>query len=216
MYRECNVLFLGLCDYKEAYSYQRQLLCKRIGHKIPDTLVLVYHPPVITIGRSGGMGSIPASPLELKQESIAVYITQRTGDLFYHGPGQLVCYPILDIKGHGKEPALVVKKYCEVMVRVMGDYGLTGLLGKGPGVWYKDELIGFADIDVTGGVTFYGFALNININMVNFKYITRNDSKYQGFTSLQKILGRQVDEDEIRSSVISHFGEVFNLKMVLK
>ena len=213
MYRECNVLFLGLCEYREAYSYQRQLLCKRIGNKIPDTLVLVYHPSVITIGCAGETGGKLVSPTEVGQESIAVYKNHLLGNIFYHGPGQLVCYPILDIKGHGKDPELVVKKYCEVMVRVMGGYGLSGLLVKGPGVWYRDEMIGFADINVTGGVTFYGFALNININMDNFKYITQKGSR---FTSLQKILGRRLDEDEVKNSVISHFGEVFTLKMVLK
>lgn len=213
MYRECNVLFLGLCEYKEAYSYQRQLLCKRLGHKISDTLVIVYHPPVITIGCAGEVDGILVSPMEVRQESIEVYKAHRMGNIFYHGPGQLVCYPILDIKGHGKDPEMVVKRYCEVMVRVMGDYGLRGLLGKGPAVWYGDEMIGFADINVDGGVTYYGFALNININMNNFKYITQKGSR---FTSLQEILGRQVDEDEVRKSVISHFGEVFNLKMVVK
>ncbi|GBF32234.1 octanoate-protein-N-octanoyltransferase [Desulfocucumis palustris] len=215
MYRKCNVVYLGCCDYQEAYSYQRQLICKRMGYKIPDTLVLLYHPPILTIGRKGARGHILVEPEVLRREGILVYETDRSGDITYHGPGQLLAYPILDLKQHVKDERWLVNNYEEVVIRLLKDYSLSGYRrDKCPGVWVGNRKISTLGIAISNWISYHGFALNINTNLNHFSYIDPCGKSDQGVTSLEKERGAPVDEEEVRERVIWHFGQVFNLEML--
>lgn len=212
--RECNVVYLGSCEYKEAYAYQRQLICKRMGYKIPDTIILLHHPPVLTIGREGTRGHILVSPGVLRREGILVYDTDREGDITYHGPGQLVGYPILDLKQHDGGIRRVIQNCEEVFIRVLRDLGLIGVrMDNYPGVWFGEENICAIGFGVSSGVTYHGFAFNVNTNLKHFGYITPCGRTGKGVTSLEKIFGRKIDEEDVRHKVVRHFGEVFHLKM---
>ncbi len=214
MYRECNVVYLGSCDYQEAYAYQRQLICKRMGYKIPDTLVLLYHPPILTIGRKGARGHILAPPEVLRKEGILVYETDRSGDITYHGPGQLVAYPILDLKQHAGDELWLMSCYEDVIIRVLKDFNLNGLrMDKCTGVWVEGKKICSIGIAINNWVSYHGFALNINVNLDHFRYIAPYGKAGEIVTSLQNMLGREIDEENVRDRVVRRFGEVFGLKM---
>jgi lipoyl(octanoyl) transferase len=214
MYRKCNVVYLGSCDYQEAFAYQRQLICKRMGYKIPDTLVLLQHPPILTIGRQGARGHILALPEVLRREGILVYESDRGGDINYHGPGQLVAYPILDLRQHVKDEQWLIYNYQEVIIRVLGDFKLSGSrLERCADVWVKGKKICSIGIAINNWVSYHGFALNINANLEHFKYIAPCGETGEITTSLQNLLGRDIDEEKVRDSVVRYFGEVFDLEM---
>ncbi|MFZ5595548.1 MAG: lipoyl(octanoyl) transferase LipB [Bacillota bacterium] len=214
MTRECSVIQLGLFDYREAYLLQKQLLCRRIGKKIPDTLVLLQHPAVITIGRKGSRNNILASPEELCREGILVYDADRGGDITYHGPGQLIAYPILDLSQHIKDVHRVIFMYEEVVIRLLDGYGVEGRRIPGyPGVWVENEKICAIGIGITNWVTYHGFALNVNTNLVHFSYISPCGITEKGVTSLERILGGAVNMDDVERKMVTVFGQVFDLKM---
>lgn len=214
MNRGFKVVYLGCCEYPEASAYQRQLICKRLGYKIDDTLILLHHPPVITIGRDGTRGHILAAPEVLRREGILVYETDRGGDITYHGPGQLVGYPILDLRQHGGSVRRIIYNYEEIFIRVLREFGLIGSRHDNyPGVWFGGENICAVGVGVSNGVVYHGFAFNINTNLRHFSYITPCGITGKGVTSLQKIFGREIDEDEVRQKTVRYFGEVFHLEM---
>lgn len=214
MIRECRVVSLGMCDYQEAYQLQKQLLCRRIGGKIPDTLVLLQHPPVFTIGRKGTRKNILAGNEVLYREGILVYNTDRGGDITYHGPGQIVGYPILDLNLHGRDVHRVINMYEEVVIRLLAGYGLKGSrLTEHPGVWVDHEKICAIGIGISNWVTYHGFALNVNTNLEHFRYIIPCGITGRGVTSMARILGRGVDETSVAGELVRIFGRVFDLQM---
>lgn len=214
MIRECRVVDLGRCDYQEAYLLQKQLLCRRIGGKIPDTLILLQHPPVFTIGRKGTRKNILVSNEVLYREGILVYNTDRGGDITYHGPGQIVGYPILDLNLHGRDVRRVIKMYEEVIIRLLAYYGLKGSrLLDHPGVWIKHEKVCAIGIGISNWVSYHGFALNVNTNLTHFGYIIPCGITGRGVTSMARILGRDVDEAGVAGELVKLFGQVFDLEM---
>ncbi|MHB8158044.1 MAG: lipoyl(octanoyl) transferase LipB, partial [Desulfocucumaceae bacterium] len=195
MSRKCRVMRLGLCDYQEACQLQKQLLRRRIDKEIPDTLVLLQHPPVFTIGRRGSRGNILVGPDVLGREGIAVYNADRGGDVTYHGPGQLVGYPVMDLSQHGTDVLRIIQSYEEVIIKLLGRYGLLGQrVVDYPGVWVGGEKVCAVGIGVSNWVSYHGFALNINTNLSHFGYIVPCGIKGRGVTSLGKITGKTVDE----------------------
>ncbi|MFZ5648997.1 MAG: lipoyl(octanoyl) transferase LipB [Bacillota bacterium] len=214
MTRECRVVHLGRCDYREACSLQKQLLRLRIENKIPDTLVLLQHPPVFTIGRKGSRKNILVSAEVLNREGIPVCDTDRGGDVTYHGPGQIVGYPILDLNRHGKDVHRVINLYEEVVIRLLKGYGIQGCrVPEYPGVWVGNEKICAIGIGVSNWVTFHGFAINVNTNMDHFSFITPCGISGKGVTSMERILGGKMDESVVAGELVRIFGHVFDLEM---
>lgn len=214
MIRECRVVYLGRCEYKEAHLLQKQLLGRRIGQKIPDTLLILQHHPVITLGRRGDRGNILAGGEILQREGIPVYSTDRGGDVTYHGPGQIVGYPVLDLRQHGGDVHRLIQMYEEVIIGLLSGYGLEGgrLAGR-PGVWVGDQKICAVGIGISNWVTFHGFALNVNTNLEHFSYITPCGIPGRGVTSMHRLLGREVDETAVADGLVESFGRVFGLEM---
>lgn len=214
MFRECRVICLGLCDYKEAYMLQKQLLCRRIGQRVQDTLVLMQHPSVFTIGRRGSRKNIIVNPEVLYREGILIYEADRGGDITYHGPGQLVAYPILDLNRHGRDVARVINMYEEAVIKTLAGFNIEGSrIPEYPGVWVGNEKISAVGIGISNWVTYHGFSININTYLKHFSYIIPCGIKDRGITSMEKILGRKVDEISVEEELVKAFGDTFNLEM---
>lgn len=212
--RECRVIQLGLCDYMDAYKIQKQILDQRKSGTIPDTLLFLSHPPVLTIGRRGNRKNILVSDEVLYREGIVVYETDRGGDITYHGPGQIVGYPVLDLKQFGRDVHRIINMYEEVIIRLLKYYDLEGSRVQDyPGVWIGNEKICALGIGISRWVSFHGFALNVNTNLNHFSYIIPCGITGRGVTSMSKVLERNVDESEVTGFLTKIFGMVFGLQM---
>lgn len=214
MARDCLVTKLGLCDYMDAYKIQKQILDQRKNGTIPDTLLLLSHTPVLTIGRRGNRKNILVSDEVLCREGIEVYETDRGGDITYHGPGQIVGYPILDLKQHGRDVHRIINMYEEVIIKLLEYYNLEGTRVQDyPGVWIGNEKVCALGIGISRWVSFHGFALNVNTNLNHFSFIISCGIIGRGVTSMSQALKRRVDETEVIEVLTMIFGKVFSLKM---
>lgn len=209
---QCQVYYLGEYDYGKAYNLQMRLVRKRIAGSIPDTLLLLNHPPVYTVGRGGTNKHILVPEEVLLREGIAVYNTDRGGDVTYHGPGQLVGYPILDLRQHGKDLHRLIENYEEVIIRTLYSFGIPAeRIEKYPGVWVEREKICAIGIGVSNWISYHGFAFNLNPNMEHFSFILPCGIREYGVTSLRRVLGHPVQEQEVIEAVVNRFCEVFDV-----
>ena len=217
MNRECQVVFLGKCEYQYSNQLQKEFLRQRIEGTVPDTLILVQHYPVITMGRKGNIANIVANREVLNREGITVHQVDRGGDVTYHGPGQIVAYPILDLNWHGKDVHRVLFRYEEVIIEMLSVYGLKGSRLSGyPGVWVGNEKICAIGIGIRQWVTYHGFALNVNTNLDHFGYIKPCGLSDKGVTSMHRLLNQELDDNEVMENMIGVFGRVFGLEMKIQ
>jgi lipoate-protein ligase B len=206
-----SVFELGLIEYQEAHHLQRILHRQRVEGKIPDVLLLLEHPPTVTIGKSGALDNVLVSRERLTQEGMSLFFTDRGGDVTYHGPGQLVGYPIVDIRQRGKDLHSYIKKLEEVILRTLRDFSIDGDRDeRHPGVWVKEEEIAAIGLSVRKWVSMHGFALNINIDLEHFSFINPCGFSDRRATSMSKILGSLVPMRDAANSLISNFREVFD------
>ena len=207
----CVVLELGLIEYQEAYNLQRNLHRQRVEGKIPDVLLLLEHPPTITIGKSGTPDNVLVSRERLAREGISVFFTDRGGDVTYHGPGQLVGYPLVDLRQRGKDLHGYVKKLEEVILRILKDFSIRGDRDEcHPGVWVDGEEIAAIGLSLRNWVSMHGFALNINVDLEHFSFVNPCGFSDRRVTSMSKILGSHVPMHEATNSLITHFCRVFD------
>lgn len=214
--RKCDVFPLGLLDYRKAWDLQRELVGKRWKKEINDTLLLVEHPPLFTIGRRGSSRNILVSDKHLEEKGISVYEVDRGGDITYHGPGQIIGYPILDLNEHGRDVHLMLRRLEEVIIKLLSDHGVEALRIPGyTGVWVGKEKIAAIGIGVRHWITFHGFCLNVNPDMNYFALINSCGLKDKGVTSLQQTTpGKTIPGlKNLQQNLIKHFGEVFRLEM---
>ena len=210
--RAIEVRRLGVVPYAEALAMQRALVEDRKAGRVPDLLLLLQHPPVITLGvrGDGGRSNIVVAPEQLEQLGIDVTETGRGGDVTYHGPGQVVGYPIIDLKPDRCDVHVYVRDVEEVMIRVCADYGLTAGRIKGlTGVWIESEKIGAIGIRISRWVTSHGFAFNVSTDLDHFKLIVPCGITDHGVTSLERATGRRIPLAETEDSLIRHFCDVF-------
>ncbi len=207
-------LRFGVVDYEQAYNLQRQILQDRIDNKCPDHLILLQHNPVITVGRNGDNRNILASQTILDSQGIRVYEIERGGDVTYHGPGQLTGYPIIDLRNYRKDVHWYLRQLEETIIKFLSYYRIVGRRIAGlTGVWVQDEKIAAIGVAVKRWVTYHGFALNINPNLLHFKLINPCGITDKEVTSLAKILGFNVDITEAEDKLISAFSDVFNVEI---
>lgn len=212
MSRDCSIFNLGMRDYQEVYELQKKLVLYRSKQEIPDTLLLLEHPPVFTVGRKGGWNNILCTGEKLAQEGIAVYEINRGGDITYHGPGQLVGYPILDLNRHGRDIHLYIRKLEQVIIDTIGEYGIVGRRVEGyTGVWVGREKVAAIGIAVKRWVTMHGFALNVEPRLDHFSLINPCGITGRGVTSLSRLLGKAVDIEGVCNYFIDHFARLFTL-----
>jgi lipoyl(octanoyl) transferase len=215
--RPLDIRRLGVVPYSEALEVQHALVADRKAGRIPDTLLLLQHPHVITLGvkTAGARAHILATPDELRARDVDVTEAGRGGDITYHGPGQIVGYPILDLRPDRQDVHRYVRDLEEVMIAVCGDFGvqagrlpgLTGTWATGPGGdWGK---IGAIGVRISRWVTSHGFAFNVNTDLEFFRLIVPCGISDRGVTSLRRLIGRAIDLADVEARFVHHFASVF-------
>jgi lipoate-protein ligase B len=208
------VLNLEREPYERAWKLQHVLVKARQEGRIDDILILLEHEPVITLGRMADAAHILASPEQLRQAGITVQRIERGGDVTYHGPGQLVGYPILSLAEHHLGVSDYMHALEEVLIRTLADFGLAADRRKGViGVWVRETKIAALGARVERGVTYHGFALNVATNLAHFAFIVPCGLANAQVTSMQQQLRKTVDMRVVRGQVTWHFGQVFTVSM---
>ena len=209
----CVAGYLGVIPYELALKIQQELMQARAEGSIPDVMLLLQHPPVFTIGRFRGEKDIIVSPETLTKEGIAVFHTNRGGSITYHGPGQLVGYPILNLEENGLGVREYVWKLETVIIKLLLSLGIQGhRLAKYPGVWIGEDKVCSIGINVSHHVTMHGFALNIDTDLRHFKYINPCGVKGIRMTSISKLLGYSLEPNNIIGALLDSFSATFGLK----
>jgi lipoyl(octanoyl) transferase len=201
----------GLTPYAEGWELQRELVRLRKNNEIPDTLVLVEHPPVYTVGRAARDASnLGAGEDYLRSFGAEVFWSDRGGDVTFHGPGQIVGYPILRLKDRDTHGYL--RKLEEVLIRVLEDYGLEGWHHpEYTGVWVGESKIAAIGVKFSSGwITSHGFALNVKTDLVWFDRITPCGIREYGVTNLERELGREVPMASVEHRIVERFRETFD------
>lgn len=217
MMRELEVRRLGVVRYDEALAMQRQLVEDRRAGHVSDLLLLLQHPAVITLGvkGDGGRANIVATDERLAELGIAVHETGRGGDVTYHGPGQIVGYPILDLKPDRCDVHRYVRDLEEVMIQVCADYGVTaGRIQGLTGTWVGVEKIGAIGVRLSHWITSHGFAFNVSTDLDHFKLIVPCGISDRGVTSLERATGRRLSIDEVEDAVVRRFQEIFERAII--
>lgn len=204
-------LDLGRLPYREGYAVMRACQRARARGSLPDLCLFSEPDPVYTVGRAqGAEGHLLWPPEVLAREGIEVFPVDRGGDVTYHGPGQLVGYPILDLRQHRMDLHWVIDRYEETLIRAAGKLGLTAHRRPGyPGVWVGREKLAAIGIAVRHWVTYHGFALNVDPNLAHFRGIIPCGITDGGVTSLALLLGQAPRREEVRRLVLEELGEVF-------
>ena len=208
---------LGVVAYDDALELQRDLVEQRRAGLVPDLLLLLEHPPVITLGVRSEISraNVVATSERLADLGIAVRETGRGGDVTYHGPGQLVAYPILDLRPDRCDVHKYVRDLEEVMIRTCADYGVSaGRIAGLTGTWVGAEKIGAIGIRISRWVTSHGFAFNVSTDLDHFKLIVPCGIADRGVTSLTKITRRQVSMVEVEDAIVRHFADLFDRRAI--
>ena len=210
----CWLVDLGLISYGPACELQQRLVAARKARAIPDVLLFCEHPHVITLGRNARPEHLLASDRRLAEMNAELHPTNRGGDITYHGPGQIVGYPILDLTEHRRDVRWYVEQLEEVMIRTTADFGIAAKRVEGQhGVWIDapagGEKLGALGVHLSRWVTSHGFAYNVSTDLRYFDLIVPCGIEDKGTTSLERALGRDVSIEEVRDRTIAHFAAVF-------
>jgi len=207
---------LGLVEYDDGLKLQSQMGQARSRGDIPDTLLLLEHPPVLTLGRAAKRANVLASEAQLAAEGVELFETNRGGDVTYHGPGQLVGYPIFKLEGRRQDVRAYVRSLEEAIIRTLADFGIrAGRIPEWTGVWVGEKgapgtaKIAAIGVHLSRWQTSHGFALNVNTHLPHFGLIVPCGIREAGVTSMQQQLGRQVDLAQVQDAIVRHFAELF-------
>ena len=217
--KECLIIDLGLTGYAEACEWQRRLVAARKAGAVPDVLLLCEHPHVITLGRNGKREHLLGSDHLLRQMNVEFHATDRGGDITYHGPGQLVGYPILDLGAIRRDVAWYVRGLEEAMIGATAEFGIAARRVPGlTGVWVESsggapEKLGAIGVHLSRWVTSHGFAYNVATDLRYFDLIVPCGIRDKKATSLERLLGRAVSREEAAEKIARRFGEVFGLEI---
>jgi lipoyl(octanoyl) transferase len=213
---------LGRMRYKPAWEFQLKLWQMRVDERIPNTLIFVEHDHVITRGKSADDKNLLYSEEELAKRGIDLHSVERGGDFTYHGPGQLVGYPIFHIKRGLAGIRPLVRKVEESIVKAVGGFGINSkgsmqLADKHPvGIWVGSDKLAAIGIAVKRWVSFHGFALNVSADLDKFRMIVPCGLQDKGVTSMEKLLGSRPSFDQVKTSIRRAFGDVFGIKFEAK
>ncbi len=211
----CHVEQLGLVDYPAALDLQRERVSQRKAGQIADRLLLLEHPHVYTLGRNADEKNLLVSARWRAARGAQVFRTDRGGDVTYHGPGQLVGYPILDLTQHRRDISWYMRSLEEVFIRTARDYGIEAERSPGAaGVWVGNDKLVAMGVHLSRWVTSHGFAFNVNTDLSYFEAIVPCGLRDKGVTSLTKLLGRRIEIDQVVAQVADHFGTVFGVEVV--
>jgi lipoyl(octanoyl) transferase len=205
-----SVRRLGVVPYDEALALQRSLVEERRAGRVGDTLLLLQHPHVITLGVRGGRSHILAGADVLAARGVQIHETGRGGDVTYHGPGQIVGYPIVDLNPDRRDVHRYVRDIEEVLIRTAADYGIDAERVAGlTGVWVGREKLAAIGVRIARWITSHGFAFNVSTNLDYFALIVPCGIADRGVTSLERLLGRPVPLADVEERIAMHFNNVF-------
>ncbi len=211
------IVDLGLIPFTDAYALQQRIASARKAHAIDDVLLLCQHPHVITLGRNGKRENLLASENVLRQKGVEFHATNRGGDITYHGPGQIVGYPILDLSRIKQDVHWYVRTLEEVMIRASANFGVTAYRIPGKtGIWVAatpaEEKLAAIGVHISRWVTTHGFAYNVSTDLRYFDLIVPCGINDRKATSLEKLLNRAVSLNEVNANLVRHFSELFSFE----
>jgi lipoyl(octanoyl) transferase len=213
--RKCSLCELGRVDYGTALEMQQRIVVARKQGAVPDHLLLLEHPHVITMGRNGHMRNLLASDEVMSRAGISFFPTDRGGDVTYHGPGQLVGYPILDLREWKRDVGEYVRAIEQTLIDTLADYGISaGRIPKLTGVWVGERKIAAIGVHISRWVTSHGFALNVNTDLSYFQYIVPCGLA-KPVTSMAQ-LGVRATLGEVSGALAAHFGRIFDCEMLIE
>lgn len=209
------LLNLGLVAYDEGLELQHRIVAARKRNQLDDVLVLLEHPPVITLGRQADETNIIASPEFLDELGIQVRRVERGGDVTYHGPGQLMGYPILNLRNYRKDVGWYIRSLQEALVAALADFGIDAeaCTGRKTGVWVRNDKIVAIGARIEEWVSYHGFALYVDPVMSHFDLIVPCGLREHGIIGMRQILGEPVDMGAVRQAVATHFATVFGVNL---
>lgn len=214
MTRKGYCLELGTEEYGKIFKLQEELNQARRDGTIPDTVIFLEHQPCFTIGRKGGEDHILVNNEILNQEGIKIYDTDRGGDVTYHGPGQLVCYPIINLNDYYRDLHQYARNMEEVIIRTLKHFGIEGYRRpEYPGVWAESAKIAQEGIAVRNWVTEHGVSLNVFPNMYHFSLIVPCGITSFGVTSMEILLGYRVEMTDVRKEMRQQFSSIFEIEL---
>ncbi len=203
MRKEFHTQDLGTIDYAEAFDLQLELHGQRLENKISDTLLLLEHPHVFTLGRHAREGNIVWDKNELEQNNVEVRQVDRGGDVTYHGPGQLVGYPIIKLKDRDLQPRRLVEWVENLIIRTIASFGIASYVhSEYPGVWIGDAKICAIGMRIREGVSYHGFALNVSTDLSYFNGIVPCGIQNKSVCSLSSLLGKKINIEEVKQRLI--------------
>lgn len=198
---------LGYLDYAASWDEQKRIHAAVVAGDLPPTLLLVEHPPTITFGKKGGRENLLVAPALLESKGFSLYDIERGGDVTYHGPGQLVGYPIFPV---GRKVQWFLRSIEDALITVLAEYGIKSVGSPGyAGVWVGEEKVAAIGVAIKRGVAFHGFALNVSTDLTHFDYIIPCGIRDKGVTSLSQLLAREITPNEVRPQVIAAFHQQF-------
>jgi len=207
---------LGFIDYKEAWDLQKEIFLKRVSGEVEDYLLLLEHPNTYTLGKTAHRENLKGSEEYLKVNNISVYDIDRGGDITYHGPGQIVGYPIIDLNNWFKDTHKYLRALEEVIIKTCIEYGLNCERNpKYTGVWIGDRKIAAIGIKVSRWITMHGFAFNVNTDLNLFNGIIPCGIQDKSVTSLSKELNSEISIQEVKDKLLNNFSNVFNYNQVI-
>ena len=210
MNQSAYIIDFGLMDYKKAWDLQHDLWSRRVKGELPDLLLFLEHPHVITLGRRGNRSHLIASPEVLEEMKIPIFHVERGGDVTYHGPGQLVVYPIFNLKEYGYRLIRYVDQLEEVILCVLKDFGMDGRKDSlNRGVWVNGEKIASIGVAIKRWVSFHGFSLNYETDLKYFDLIHPCGLVGKKMTSMTEILGEKITRKSLTERICFYFKDVF-------
>lgn len=205
---------LGLTDYARVWELQKRLVELRRQSRVPDMLLITQHEPVITMGRATNRGNLLASDERLRQKGVSLFEIERGGDITFHGPGQSVLYPIIDLTCRGKDLHKYLRDLENWLIESLKELGLSAGTKKGlTGVWVNDSKVAAIGVAVSRWVTYHGVALNVNTDLDYFRLINPCGITQYPVGSLKKLLDRQIDIDEVNNILADNFASLFYYEM---
>ena len=202
-----NILDLGRMSYNSAWDIQKEYHKKVVSGKEPDTLIIVEHEPVYTLGKNANDNHL----LQSASEEIQVFRIERGGDITFHGPGQIVVYPILDLNRFVKSVSWYMRTLEKIIIDTLSDFEIKAELKDGlTGVWVGDEKIGAQGVRISRWVTMHGLALNVNTDLRYFDGIIPCGIFDYGVTSMEKLMGRKQDINKVKNTIIKYFNNILS------
>ncbi len=214
MSRKSLLLQLDTVEYGRAWELQKTFLESRINNNIEDCLILLQHPPTFTYGRRYRESNLTSNELYYENKGFAVYKTDRGGLATYHGPGQIIGYPILKMSTYTKDYYQYLRMLEEVMIRTLSDYSIWAICRNGyTGVWVNKSKIGFIGVKIAMGYTMHGFSLNVNNDLKPFNHIIPCGIQGVMITSISELLNTDVNIKEVFDSIVYHYSDIFRVQI---